>query len=603
MIIDMDWLAFSSGAVDVFLLVALIVWTAAALTAWQIDEPRVGASALMTGRAGGIFGLLMMAGLAAVVIQRFEWIPPYLAAAVAASCGLFALIEAGWNWRLLKRSARLVAAAPVLLIAITASLMQATSSQGGRWVLLIAGLAVVMIFVSVYTAARLQLHFVRGLPIATDCKSVLRRKSFFFALGLLVLVAVGVGVTHWRLSRHFAEQSERLIWRVKTAALSLDLDSVLRLSGKRSDRRMPAYTNVRSQLKKILVANSDIASALLWRRQHERVMILARATTDSDDADPGSDEAGGAANLNLDGARFEAPQPYVQILRYVGRSVRIVAQERIHDPTDQSRQTVYAWLNLEFRSEAWTRERSEIQFQILVGTYLAALVIMAVFGWITRIEIERDSEKEKLSLVEAERERFARDLHDGLGQTLTGLAFRARALSRELDGAPATEVGEIAGMLSAAVAEARAIAHAQLPPALKAGGLAGGLKWLADTTRRLFGISVEVELPDELPPFDDDSAHALIQVVREAFHNAVRHGQAKQIQFQLKREKNEWTMDVQDDGLGIPGDLDAGNGLGLRLMRARIRELGGRIEFRPNPNGGWWVHARFPARRAEEIAS
>ncbi len=392
---------------------------------------------------------------------------------------------------------------------------------------------------------------------------------------MLVLV-IGLLVSLWRERQYIAAQADRLGWRVNTAALGLNLDALLRLSGKPGDQKMPAYSAVTKQLKKILQANADAQNAYVWTFQESAPILLAYEGVKAPE------------HLLRDSYPKSDAGPYVT---WSSKQRVATAHQHIVNPTDKQ---PYAWLALDFDLTSWLDAITEARLQIIAATFLAVLVVTACYSWVLGIEIERASEREKLSLVISERERFARDLHDGLGQTLTGLAYRARALARTMEGRHAEDAGEFARMLTDAVGEARAIAFAQIPPALKSGGLRGGLQWLAANTRRLFEIQCTLDLPERMPDFPEETSHALLQIARESVHNAIRHGNASVVSLGLRPDGRSWQFEIRDNGNGELPKNEATGGLGLRMITTRVRELRGVAEFLPNTPSGVIVRCRFP---------
>ncbi len=422
----------------------------------------------------------------------------------------------------------------------------------------------------------INLRHLASLPGYRENRTSFLRKLAIYMTAIVLVLLIGLMVSLWRERQYITAQAERLGWRVNTAALSLNLDALLRLSGKPGDQKMPAYSAVTKQLKKILQANADAQNAYIWTFQDSAPILLAYEGTENPE------------RLLLDGHTKSDVGPYVT---WSPKQRLATAHQHIVNPTDK---LPYAWLALDFDLSSWLDAITEARLQIIAATFLAVLVVTACYGWVLGIEIERASEREKLALVISERERFARDLHDGLGQTLTGLAYRARALARGMDGRHAEDAGEFARMLTDAVGEARAIAFAQIPPALKNGGLRGGLQWLAANTQRLFEIQCTLDLPDQLAEFPENTSHGLLQIARESVHNAIRHGNASVVGLSLRRDGKNWIFEIRDNGNGkLPGK-EASTGLGLRMITTRIRELHGTAEFLPNTPSGVIVRCRFP---------
>jgi signal transduction histidine kinase len=446
------------------------------------------------------------------------------------------------------------------------------------------GIALCLSLAAVIGSLCIHGRYLASLPIFSRHKATLKRQAGVYGIVILGIVAAGVAVSSWRRDMFVADQGERLVWRVSTAALGLDLDAILRLSGKPADRKMPAFRTLGRQLERLLETNADAENAFVWRVRDGEVVLLAHKGKRSA-GDFFSESAPALKSAYLKGQ----VAPYVL---FSAHSLYATANQSITNPTDRQ---PYAWLAIDFDLASWKHALAEARLQIFAATFLAVLVVTACYGWITNLEIERDFEREKLAMVESERERFARDLHDGLGQTLTGLAYRVRALAGGLQNEQAADARDLAGMLTSAVGEARAIAFAQIPPQLKTGGLKHALAALAENTRKLFGVECLLDVPAVFPAFPEATAHALLQITRESIHNAVRHGRASVITITLQVRGTACHFEVSDNGQGLAENGPVSNGLGMRMINARLREIGGAGEFLPNHPSGVIVRCRFNA--------
>lgn len=201
-----------------------------------------------------------------------------------------------------------------------------------------------------------------------------------------------------------------------------------------------------------------------------------------------------------------------------------------------------------------------------------------------------------VTAIEEERRRLRRDLHDGLGPRLTGVAYTLDAARNALaQGAPAEVDGLLAGLraeTTAAITDIRRIVYAMRPPALDELGLVGALRQQASATRRPDGISfgVTIEAPN-LPPLPAATEVAAYRIVVEALTNAARHsgGTAATVRFDLR--DGEMVATIEDDG-GRPSDRWR-PGVGLASMRERADEVGGRLTAGV-ADGRWRVRAVLP---------
>ena len=211
-------------------------------------------------------------------------------------------------------------------------------------------------------------------------------------------------------------------------------------------------------------------------------------------------------------------------------------------------------------------------------------------------------QESRVSIVaarEEERRRLRRDLHDGLGPVLTGIAFKADAARNTLPIDPA-RAGELLGQLradtTAAIGDIRRLVYGLRPPALDDLGLIGSLRQQsARLAQRPDGGSVAVHLdaPEDLPPLPAAVEVAAYRIITEAMTNAARHSGAASISVRLAlTEGHGLSIEVSDDGAGPPSPWQ--DGFGLISMRERAAELGGSCEAGPGPDGGGRVTASLP---------
>jgi signal transduction histidine kinase len=211
-------------------------------------------------------------------------------------------------------------------------------------------------------------------------------------------------------------------------------------------------------------------------------------------------------------------------------------------------------------------------------------------------------QQSRVSIVaarEEERRRLRRDLHDGLGPALTGIAFKADAARNALPAGPA-RASELLGALradtTAAITDIRRLVNGLRPPALDDLGLIGSLRQQTDRlAQRPDGSSVAVCLntPEPLPALPAAVEVAAYRIITEAMTNAARHSGATRIDVLLAvAEGDGLRIEVRDDG-HVPGP-GWQPGFGLTSMRERAAELGGTCQAGPDPAGGGRVIAALP---------
>jgi PAS domain S-box-containing protein len=218
-------------------------------------------------------------------------------------------------------------------------------------------------------------------------------------------------------------------------------------------------------------------------------------------------------------------------------------------------------------------------------------------GIIHDITERKRLEEEILEVSTREQLRIGQDLHDGLGQQLTGMAFLVTALERKLEALGLPEAGDakaIASLAHGTIAQTRYLSRGLYPAALETAGLAGALEDLGANAEMLFDISCAVRKQNALPITDRVVGGHVYHIAQEAVTNAVRHGKAAHVAIELTREGDRTTLTVRDDGVGLPQPLDEEKGMGLRIMRYRSRMIGGSLNLEHAPGGGTVVHCTFP---------
>jgi two-component system sensor histidine kinase UhpB len=223
-----------------------------------------------------------------------------------------------------------------------------------------------------------------------------------------------------------------------------------------------------------------------------------------------------------------------------------------------------------------------------------AALTEAFNAMLDRLETERrDSGRRALAAQEAERQRIARELHDEIGQLLTGLMLQSETVSRR---APAELSGDFEGLREgarAAAEEVRLIAQRLRPEALDELGLQSALLALCTTVAERAGLKVERQLERGLDLSDEEEL-VVYRVAQESLTNVVRHAEATSVRVKLAAEPDGGVhLSVADDGRGIPAHVD-GRSSGLIGMRERALLVGGDLTIRPVTPHGTEVILRLP---------
>jgi signal transduction histidine kinase len=202
---------------------------------------------------------------------------------------------------------------------------------------------------------------------------------------------------------------------------------------------------------------------------------------------------------------------------------------------------------------------------------------------------------------EEEQRRLARELHDGLGQTLTALTHQLERLREKLDGAVAADVvarlDDSVEMARMALNESRELSRLLRPPVLDDLGLAVALSWLARTLEARTGLRVELALDGLDERLDPDVETLVFRLVQEALTNVLRHAGVDRAQVAVRRAGELIALRVADAGRGFDPAAALGGGAagsGLRGMRDRLELFGGRLEIVSAPGQGTRLAAEVP---------
>lgn len=208
----------------------------------------------------------------------------------------------------------------------------------------------------------------------------------------------------------------------------------------------------------------------------------------------------------------------------------------------------------------------------------------------------RDLSASLQDVREQERARIARELHDELGQQLTGLKLDLSWLrSRLREGRPADpeKVDEMKKALDEALSSVRRISTDLRPPILDEQGFGDAVRWQAQELARRSGLSLHVDMPAVAWVQDNHLATALFRITQEAMSNTVRYAQAHQVWIELRMVDDDLVLTVRDDGVGFQSEGRQG-GIGLTSMRERAVSLGGQFQAGNDPRGGAVVCVTLP---------
>jgi two-component system NarL family sensor kinase len=197
-----------------------------------------------------------------------------------------------------------------------------------------------------------------------------------------------------------------------------------------------------------------------------------------------------------------------------------------------------------------------------------------------------------LKIQDDERRRIARDLHDGVGQTLAGALMaiaQARSAAATL---PACEPGlrQAEDLLQHGIREVRTVSHLLHPPLLDESGLMSAIRWYVEEFSKRSRIAVTLELDEEGDRLSQEIKTAVFRIVQEALTNVYRHSKAQVARIEIENDQRCLQLRIKDDGHGIPANMSSvipngKKGVGLASMRERATLLGGTFDIQSDSEG------------------
>lgn len=261
-------------------------------------------------------------------------------------------------------------------------------------------------------------------------------------------------------------------------------------------------------------------------------------------------------------------------------------------------------------------QRARIDRQrLLIGTISVGVLFTLLGAWLVvlrqraRAKTERDAalldERERglkavLDGTEQERRRLASELHDGVGQQLAGLKLRLEDVAHRGSnggGVVATDMAELMTIVDDTARDVRGIAHSLRPRALDDLGLVHALDALFRRTLAPAGIQVHYEHHGFHERLSSDVEVGVYRIAQELVTNIIKHAEARTVNVQLLRNKDQLILIVEDDGRGM--HPDHGTGIGLLGMRDRARALRGHLILDSAPGKGFVTTLRVPLRTIE----
>lgn len=399
-----------------------------------------------------------------------------------------------------------------------------------------------------------------GVPIAIAV-SVLRRGLFGFdvlfnRVGVYVVTVVGLSIAYAAvvvgLGWTFAGSSS---WFPAAAGAAL-----VGIAGQ------PVLLRVRAEIDRRLRAHADpFDTATALGRELEQApepIAIARALCESTRSALGLPWV---AVRNTNGA----------VLARAGSEVRVPTRELPLGSTDSP----LGVLVLAMRSPSDDLGERDLE----VASHLATQASLALRAASHAAELERERDRSR-AVIDADRDRLRRDIHDELAARVTGASYAVRAVSERLhDKDDRALLAQASDDLAASVREMRRLAADVRPHALEELGLVDALRTFARTASAS-GATVTVAASGDTAALPAAVDVALYRVALEAISNALRHAAASTCEVRLDTMDDRTLLTIQDDGIGGTGPFD-NPGTGLRSMARRAAEVGGECDVRPTSAG------------------
>lgn len=216
---------------------------------------------------------------------------------------------------------------------------------------------------------------------------------------------------------------------------------------------------------------------------------------------------------------------------------------------------------------------------------------------------ERQLQQTIIDISARQQRSIGQDLHDELGQLLTGIGFKIAGLQRDLDELNddcAAQNRDISKLVEQAISQTRMLAEGLNPVTLEVHGIRAGLEKLALNTENTFGVSCPFTCDDHFIIDDEETAVQLYRIGQEAINNAVKHASPTQIEISLKQTNGKAELVVEDNGKGFTHALSESDGHGLRIMNYRARVIGAAFSIDTVPQQGTTVRCSFKNKRLRQ---
>ena len=213
---------------------------------------------------------------------------------------------------------------------------------------------------------------------------------------------------------------------------------------------------------------------------------------------------------------------------------------------------------------------------------------------IVDISEQQQLQREVLEIPVNEQRRVGQELHDGLGQQLTGLGLLATSLLNKASKPEHELAAKLASGLQEAISQVRALSRGLMPVDVDAEGLMDSIENLVKEVRSQSDVSILLTISERVRISDNSSALHLYRIVQEALNNAIKHARATQIQVSVGIEGTRGCLVVRDNGAGLQKSPDKSSGLGLRIMQHRCGLIDAEFRIESRHAEGTEIKCYFP---------
>jgi PAS domain S-box-containing protein len=358
-----------------------------------------------------------------------------------------------------------------------------------------------------------------------------------------------------------------------------------------------AIRDEQKNITEILCVGHDITD----RRQMEsELRLLAAAVRNSNDAITVQDFEGNVISWNLGAERMYGYRKAEAMKMNISRLIPGHKRNEILAMDE--------WLKKRGNIDCFETTRLTKDGRILHISLTATLLKNETGKPVAVTTTERDIterrylEKEILEITERERKLIGQEMHDSMGQVLTGVAVKSKGLALKLKGKSLTESKSalaISKLASQAIAQMRDLARMLYPVDIEAGGLVTALQSLASNAEKILNTRCRFRCEKSVSVNNLVEAKQLYRIAQEAVTNAAKHGKAKNITIELRPTEDLCILSVRNDGLDFKKSSRPKNGLGLKIMEYRANLIGGVLDIRKDKKNGTVVTCTVPNKREQ----